>query len=308
MFISARRRARWITLPLLLFVFLTLLHARLASTSPQSYDYDEDGDGDGDRFEDDVDIEDDYIDDYSPTSTPTLPSPSPSLPPPPPPPPTVPPIVPPTTPVPVPSGILKAGTASPECAIFGDLYRATGPWRFVPDVPNCCNAEYPNSSGVKCNPQGQIGKPTIPIAVLQQPLWAYSVEPITPTASYPRVDLSHNRLTGSLPSSAGGWSSLGTLNLESNALTGTIPDWLMTLPSLHSLAIGQNLFTTGDPVPPFSFNVEPNFIINNNNVSTPTKNIIPANTTPSNYVTKTKTAQIGFLTDLWRVPEILGTT
>jgi len=55
-----------------------------------------------------------------------------------------------------PSGILKAGTPSADCAIFGQLYQATGPWQFVPDPANCCNAEYPNSSGVKCNPAGQI--------------------------------------------------------------------------------------------------------------------------------------------------------
>ncbi|KAF9113305.1 hypothetical protein BGX27_001841 [Mortierella sp. AM989] len=153
-----------------------------------------------------------------------------------------------------PSGILKPGTSSVDCAVIADLYRATGPWRFVPDTVNCCNADYPNSSGIKCNANNQI-------------IYIYL------------ADLSHNRLSGSLPSSAAAWINLGTLNVEQNALTGSVPDWITTLPNLHSLAIGQNLFTTGDPPPSFTFHIEPVASGSVNNITIPSVN--PADVVPA---------------------------
>ncbi|KAF9561300.1 hypothetical protein EC968_005794 [Mortierella alpina] len=76
-----------------------------------------------------------------------------------------------------------------------------------------------------------------------------------------------------LPDSAPGWTKLGTLNLEQNALTGALPSWLTTLPSLHSLALGQNLFETGDARPTFTFNLEPGMT-----------STIPESVTPANVV------------------------
>ncbi|KAF9278143.1 hypothetical protein BGZ74_003158 [Mortierella antarctica] len=273
MLITGRYR-RWLALSLLLMLLLTFLHN--ATAAPASSDED----GDGDSFENPVDIEDDSIETFPTNITSDPPAPTIDTPPPPPPAPTTPPPLPPSPPPPpvvpgprpplptVPSGILKAGTASPECAIIGDLYQATGPWQFVPDTTNCCNAEYPNSSGIKCNARGQI-------------IYVYL------------ADLSHNRLSGSLPSSGAGWTNLGTLNLESNALTGSIPDWLTTLPNLHSLAIGQNFFTTNDPLPVFTFNVEPS--ANGTVVSH-----IPANTSPETYVPPSSV----FLEHFVRLPKL----
>ncbi|KAG0375524.1 hypothetical protein BGX24_008985 [Mortierella sp. AD032] len=216
---------------------------------------------------------------------PSMPSaPAPIAPPPPPPiaPPPPPPIVPPPpppAPLPtVPSGIIKAGTPSYDCAVIADLFKATGPWQFVPDTENCCNAEYPNSSGIKCNANNRI-------------IYIYL------------ADLSHNRLSGSLPSSAPGWLSLGTLNLEQNFLTGSLPDWVTTLPNLHSLAIGQNSFTTGDPVPAFTFNLEPTA---NSSTTSPADMLnlrpprVPLNVTPENVVVPSSV----FLESFTRLPKL----
>ena len=121
--------------------------------------------------------------------------------------------------------------------------------------------------------------------------------------SYILIDLSHNRLSGSLPSEAPGWVNLGTLNLEQNALTGSLPDWITTLPNLHSLAIGQNFFTTGDPVPAFTFNLEPAF---NNTLLPPTHTLnlrppgVPANVTPANVVVPSSV----FLESFTRLPKL----
>ncbi|KAG9071257.1 hypothetical protein KI688_008803 [Linnemannia hyalina] len=269
-------------------------------------DSDEGGDGEegssssgssenDDTFADPADLESDPSDPSIPTlavTTPSAPTPTPELVPAPPPivlePTPSAPITPPTTPTPttqppaplptVPSGIIKAGTPSPDCAVIADLYKATGPWQFVPDTANCCNAEYPNSSGIKCNANNQI-------------IYIYL------------ADLSHNRLSGSLPSGAPGWANLGTLNLEQNALTGSLPDWITTLPNLHSLAIGQNLFTTGDPVPAFTFNLEP---ISNSSLLSPTDTLnlhppgVPANVTPANVVVPSSV----FLESFTRLPKL----
>ncbi|KAF9353046.1 hypothetical protein BGX26_009186 [Mortierella sp. AD094] len=197
-----------------------------------------------------------------------------------------------------PSGILKPGTRSPDCAVIADLYKATGPWQFAPDTVNCCNAEYPNSSGIKCNANGQIiyiylaGQGlsgTLPeslgsLSGLQYLLLYYNNLSGSIPSSLSKLpllilDLSHNRLSGSLPSSAAGWTNLGTLNLQQNALTGPVPDWVTTLPNLHSLAIGQNFFTTGDPPPKFTFNIEP--VINGTaNTTAPVPSISPADVVP----------------------------
>ncbi|KAF9207168.1 hypothetical protein BGZ49_001022, partial [Haplosporangium sp. Z 27] len=239
----------------------------------EDVDDEDDGDFDVDDVDDDttgVSLPSQYVPHHSePTSTPTGPSvQGPTL---------VPTATQPTiTLSTTPSSILKPGTPSADCAIIADLYKATGPWQFVPDTVNCCNAEYPNSSGIKCNANSQIiyiylaGQGltgTLPeslgsLHALQYLLLYYNnlSGPIPSSLSkLPLLilDLSHNRLSGSLPSSATGWANLGTLNLEQNKLTGPVPDWVSTLPNLHSLAIGQNFFTTGDPPSKFSFNVEP---------------------------------------------------
>ncbi|GJJ70458.1 hypothetical protein EMPS_02807 [Entomortierella parvispora] len=262
----------------------------------------------------------------SPASVPDVPpapaAPAPAAPSPPPPPPPSPQPTTPQSPKPLPtnpSGILKPGTPSPDCAIFGELYKATGPWQFVPDTANCCNAEYPNSSGVKCNAAGQIiyiylaGQGlsgSLPdslgsLTALQYLLLYYNnlSGPIPQgVANLPLLilDLSHNRLSGPLPSSAPGWTNIGTLNLEQNALTGPLPDWLSTLPNLHSLALGQNQFTTGDPVPAFSFNLEPP-PMSGTGASTPAAQAsIPANVTPANYVPPSSV----FLEAFTRLPKL----
>ncbi|KAF9207239.1 hypothetical protein BGZ59_011276 [Podila verticillata] len=314
MLITGRRR-QWLTLSLLLILLLTFLHNAAAAPS--------DEDDDVESFEDPVDIEDGSIENLPTNITSDPPAPTVDASPPPPTtaPPSIPPPPPPPSPPPassprplptVPSGILKAGTASPECAIIGDLYRATGPWQFVPDTTNCCNAEYPNSSGIKCNAQGQIiyiylaGQGlsgTLPESLgsltgLRYLLLYYNnlSGPIPSSlTNLPLfiLDLSHNRLSGSLPSSGAGWAGLGTLNLEANALTGSIPEWLTTLPSLHSLAIGQNFFTTNDPIPLFTFNVQPS--ANGTVLSN-----IPANTHPETYVPPSSV----FLENFVRLPKL----
>ncbi|KAF9921907.1 hypothetical protein FBU30_008028 [Linnemannia zychae] len=255
---------------------------------------------------------------------PAAPEPAPPSPPPPPPPtagsaaPNVP------APLPtVPSGILKAGTPSPDCAVIADLYKATGPWQFVPDTTNCCNAEYPNSSGIKCNANNQIiyiylagqgMSGTLPESMgnlvgLRYLLLYYNnlSGPIPSSLAYLPLlilDLSHNRLSGSLPSSAPGWVNLGTLNLEQNALTGALPDWVTTLPNLHSLAIGQNLFTTGDPVPAFTFNLEP--VVKGSPKLSPAEALnlrppgVPANVTPANVIVPPSV----FLESFTRLPKL----
>ncbi|KAF9129063.1 hypothetical protein BGW39_004490 [Mortierella sp. 14UC] len=311
-------------------------------------DIDKDGDGDPDEgsrssenddtFADPGDLESDLSDPPIPTlvvpvptPTPALiapePAPSPSAAPAPPPT-TVPaPIgpAPPPPPAPlstVPSGIIKAGTPSPDCAVIADLYKATGPWQFVPDTENCCNAEYPNSSGIKCNANnrviyiylaGQGLSGTLPESIgsltgLQYLLLYYNnlSGPIPSSLAYLPLlilDLSHNRLSGSLPSSAPGWVNLGTLSLEQNALTGSLPDWITTLPNLHSLAIGQNSFTTGDPIPPFTFNLEPTRG-NSSTAPADTLNLrppgVPLNITPENVVVPSSV----FLESFTRLPKL----
>ncbi|KAF9585417.1 hypothetical protein BGW38_002466 [Lunasporangiospora selenospora] len=187
--------------------------------------------------------------------------------------------------------IIKPGTASPECVVIADLYKATGPWRFVPDTVNCCNTEYPNSAAIKCNPNGQIVYIFLAGQGLTGPLQylLLSYNGITGTipaslGSIPLyiLDLSHNRLEGSLPAAAEKWTALSTLNLEQNGLSGLLPGWVTTLPNLHSLALGQNFFITGDLPQAFSFNVEPTFNLTTGTVvpSTPT---FPASVGPANY-------------------------
>ncbi|KAG0369858.1 hypothetical protein BGZ54_008596, partial [Gamsiella multidivaricata] len=215
-----------------------------------------------------------------------------------------------------PSGILKPGTANAECTVIADLYKATGPWKFVPDTTNCCNAEYPNSSGIKCNANGQIiyiylaGQGlsgTLPdslggLSSLQYLLLYYNnlsgpIPPSLTNAPLLILDLSHNRISGSLPSSAPGWTNLGTLNLEQNALTGPLPDWVTTLPNLHSIAIGQNLFTTGDPHPAFTFNTEPGM---NSTAGAATPSSIPPSVNPANYIPPAST----FLDAFTKLPKL----
>ncbi|KAF8932251.1 hypothetical protein BGZ47_011471 [Haplosporangium gracile] len=321
-------------------------------------DTDDDGDGDegdssssgssenDDTFADPVDLESDPSDPSIPTlavtpltvPTPTpepVPAPAPIITEPAPSPPPPVPITPPTAPVPaptppqppaplptVPSGTIKAGTPSSDCAVIADLYKATGPWQFVPDTTNCCNAEYPHSSGIKCNANNQIiyiylaGQGlsgNLPESIgsltgLQYLLLYYNnlSGPIPSSlANLPLLilDLSHNRLSGSLPSSAPGWANLGTLNLEQNALTGSLPDWITTLPNLHSLAIGQNFFTIGDPAPAFTFNLEPT--ANSSSLSpADTLNLrppgVPANVTPANVVVPSSV----FLESFVRLPKL----
>ncbi|KAI8606673.1 hypothetical protein EDD21DRAFT_348875 [Dissophora ornata] len=214
-------------------------------------------------------------------------------------------------------GILKPGTPSADCAVIADLYKATGPWRFVPDTVNCCNAEYPNSAGIKCNTNGQIiyiylaGKGqglTGPLpeslgslAGLQYLLLYYNgLSGTIPSSlgNLPLVllDLSHNRLSGSLPSSAAGWVNMGTLNLQQNALTGPLPNWLTTLPNLHSLALGQNLFNTEDAPNAFTFNLEP--VVSGSNTSS--SSVIPLSANPANYTPPTST----FLESFTRLPKL----
>ncbi|KAG0282243.1 hypothetical protein BGZ96_000660 [Linnemannia gamsii] len=352
-----RRATKTLLLPLLFLLILTLLQGSFVSAQ----EADDEGDGNegsssssgssenDDTFADPVDLESDPSDPAIPTlavtprpvpiSTPTpapvpapapvvpelapSPSPSVSIAPPVAPAPAPPPKPAPPAPLPtVPSGIIKAGTPSPDCAVIEDLYKTTGPWQFVPDTTNCCNAEYPNSSGIKCNANNQIiyiylagqglsGK--LPESIgsltgLQYLLLYYNnlSGPIPSSlTNLPLLilDLSHNRLSGRIPSGAPGWVNLGTLNLEQNLLTGALPDWITTLPNLHSLAIGQNFFTTGDPVPAFTFNLEPTA---NSSLMSPADTLnlrppgIPANVTPANVVVPSSV----FLESFVRLPKL----
>lgn len=154
--IGYRRATKTLLFPLLFLLILTLLQGR---SFVSALDSDEDGDGEegsssssgssrsenDDTFADPVDLESDPSEPPIPTLAVT-PPPAPTLTPEP---------VPAPLPT-IPSGIIKAGTPSPDCAVIADLYQATGPWQFVPDTTNCCNAEYPNSSGIKCNANNQI--------------------------------------------------------------------------------------------------------------------------------------------------------
>ncbi|KAH7051892.1 hypothetical protein BKA57DRAFT_298979 [Linnemannia elongata] len=333
-----RRATKTLLLPLLFLLILTLLQG---GSFVSAQDSEEDGDSDegissssssnssssenDDTFADPVDLESDPSDPSIPTlaiTPPPAPTPTPE------PVPALAPIAPtpasqPPAPLPtVPSGIIKPGTPSPDCAVIEDLYKATGPWQFVPDTTNCCNAEYPNSSGIKCNANNQIiyiylagqglsGK--LPESIgsltgLQYLLLYYNnlSGPIPSSlVNLPLLilDLSHNRMSGSLPSGAPGWANLGTLNLEQNAFTGSLPDWITTLPNLHSLAIGQNLFTTGDPVPTFTFNLEPT---SNSSLLSPADTLnlrpprVPANVTPANVVVPSSV----FLESFIRLPKL----
>ncbi|KAG0266966.1 hypothetical protein DFQ27_009243 [Actinomortierella ambigua] len=167
-----------------------------------------------------------------------------------------------------------SGVFSPDCKVIADLYQATGPWKFTPELTNCCNTQYPNSASIKCNAQNQIvyiylagqglsGKLPASLGTLTS-LRYLLLNYNSLTGPIPRalvdlplyiLDLSHNQLSGSLPSSSG-WVQLETLNLEANALTGELPSWLFTLPRLKSLALGQNQFTTGDPPPTIRFTLD----------------------------------------------------
>jgi len=83
-------------------------------------------------------------------------------------------------------------------------------------------------------------------------------------------------------------------------LSGPLPDWLSTLPNLHSLALGQNQFTTGDPIPAFSFNLEPP-PPNTTTSSTPAAQApIPANVSPATYVPPSSV----FLASFTRLPKL----
>ncbi|KAF9419994.1 hypothetical protein BGZ94_009251 [Podila epigama] len=66
-----------------------------------------------------------------------------------------------------------------------------------------------------------------------------------------------------------------------------MPEWLLTLPKLHSLALGKNLFVTGDAPPAFTFNYPELTTVDEQQatVSTATTDILhlPPNTSPATY-------------------------
>ncbi|KAF9978530.1 hypothetical protein BGZ73_001949 [Actinomortierella ambigua] len=174
-----------------------------------------------------------------------------------------------------PPSALKDSGYSPDCKVIADLYQATGPWKFVPELTNCCNTQYPNAAGIKCNAQNQIiyiylaGQGlsgTLPSSLgslksLRYLLLNYNnitgpIPSIIVDLPLYILDLSHNQFSGSLPSKSG-WVQLETLNLEANQLSGSLPNWLFTLPRLKGLALGQNHFTIEDPPPTIRFTLDP---------------------------------------------------
>ncbi|KAF9903798.1 hypothetical protein EC991_003356 [Linnemannia zychae] len=332
-----RRATKTLLLPLLFLLILTILQGGFLVSAQ---DTDEDGDGEPDEgsgssenddtFADPGDLESDPSDPPLPTFVAPAPSPnpapiapepapSPSVAPAPPPPttpsnpaPIVPvpaPALPPPPPAPlptVPSGIIKAGTPSSDCAVIADLYKATGPWQFVPDTENCCNAEYPNSSGIKCNANNRI----IYIYLAGQGLSGTLPESIGSLTKLQYLLLYYNNLSGPIPSSLAYLpllilgKDIQCEKVKQNALSGSLPDWVTTLPNLHSLAIGQNSFTTGDPVPAFTFNLEPT--MNSNSTASPVDTLnlrppgVPLNVTPANVVVPSSI----FLESFTRLPKL----
>ncbi len=55
-----------------------------------------------------------------------------------------------------------------------------------------------------------------------------------------RINLSFNRLSGSIPAALGNLAGLERLDLSSNQLSGTIPAALGNLAGLESLDLGSN--------------------------------------------------------------------
>ena len=62
-----------------------------------------------------------------------------------------------------------------------------------------------------------------------------------------RLDLSYNRLTGTIPEPIGSLTDLNELLLQYNRLDGTIPDGILALTSLTSINLGTNLLIGSIP-------------------------------------------------------------
>ncbi|KAF9172653.1 hypothetical protein BGX21_002987 [Mortierella sp. AD011] len=106
---------------------------------------------------------------------------------------------------------------------------------------------------------------SMPLTLLQQLVRPNSIKSIQSPAAYP----------SDLPSSTAGWANLGMLD----TLMGPVSDSVTTFLNLHSLALGQNFFTTGDPSRKFMFYSE-SVMNGTGNTTTPIPSINSADVVP----------------------------
>jgi hypothetical protein len=85
-------------------------------------------------------------------------------------------------------------------------------------------------------------------------------------------DLSHNSLTGPIPSTMGNLSSLQVVNLSQNKLNGTLPVELSNLPSLQIFDVSHNMLTGDLPNSRFFNNIPDSFIMDNSGLCSSRKN------------------------------------
>uniref|UniRef100_A0A0E0FV33 Protein kinase domain-containing protein n=1 Tax=Oryza nivara TaxID=4536 RepID=A0A0E0FV33_ORYNI len=87
-----------------------------------------------------------------------------------------------------------------------------------------------------------------------------------------RRDLSHNNLTGSIPSTVGNLTSLEVVDLSKNKLNGTLPVELSNLPSLRIFDVSHNLLSGDLPNSRFFDNIPETFLSDNQGLCSSRKN------------------------------------
>uniref|UniRef100_A0A453FTW7 Protein kinase domain-containing protein n=1 Tax=Aegilops tauschii subsp. strangulata TaxID=200361 RepID=A0A453FTW7_AEGTS len=85
-------------------------------------------------------------------------------------------------------------------------------------------------------------------------------------------DLSHNDITGPIPSTLGNLTSLQAVDLSQNKLNGTLPVELSNLPSLHIFDVSHNLLSGNLPNSRFFDNIPDYFLSDNSGLCSSRKN------------------------------------